>query len=66
MINMELLAPGVPFRDLVFKGHQLAPEFLESRYGVRMHGSASATNGRASSTRSITARAPSTTCSSRA
>ncbi|MEO0820307.1 MAG: dimethylsulfonioproprionate lyase DddP [Pseudomonadota bacterium] len=38
MINMELLAPGVPFRDLVFKGHQLAPEFLESRYGVRMHG----------------------------
>ena len=38
MENIELIGPGVPFRDLVFKGHQLSDEFVDSRYGCRMHG----------------------------
>jgi Xaa-Pro aminopeptidase len=38
MENMDLLKPGVPFRDLVFKGHQLPQEFVAGRYGCRMHG----------------------------
>jgi Xaa-Pro aminopeptidase len=36
--NMELLAPGVSFRELTFGGHLLADEFVESRYGCKMHG----------------------------
>ncbi|MEM8623953.1 MAG: dimethylsulfonioproprionate lyase DddP [Pseudomonadota bacterium] len=38
MTNMEMLKPGVPFRDLTFKGHKLAPEFVQGRYGCMMHG----------------------------
>lgn len=38
MTNMEMLRPGVAFRDLVFGGHQLDAEFVASRYGCRMHG----------------------------
>ena len=36
--NMELLKPGVSFKELTFGGHLLAPEFVESRYGCKMHG----------------------------
>ena len=36
--NAELLKPGVSFRELTFGGHLLAPEFVESRYGCKMHG----------------------------
>ena len=38
MTNMELLAPGVPMRDLVFKGHQLDPKYDKRKYSCRMHG----------------------------
>ncbi len=36
--NMELLAPGVPFRDLVFGGHHLDDVFQKQKYGAKMHG----------------------------
>ena len=36
--NMALLAPGVPFRDITFSGHMLAPEFTKNRYSCKMHG----------------------------
>jgi len=36
--NMDLLKPGVPFRELTFGGHLLTDEFVESRYGCKMHG----------------------------
>ena len=36
--NMQLLGPGVPFREIVFGGHLLADEFVNSRYSVKMHG----------------------------
>jgi Xaa-Pro aminopeptidase len=36
--NTALLKPGVRFREITFGGHQLADEFVESRYGVKMHG----------------------------
>ncbi|MDG1235059.1 MAG: M24 family metallopeptidase [Amylibacter sp.] len=36
--NMELLKPGVSFKELVFGGHQLAPEYDRLKYGCRMHG----------------------------
>ncbi|MEM9009637.1 MAG: dimethylsulfonioproprionate lyase DddP [Pseudomonadota bacterium] len=38
MENMALLAPGVPFRELSFGGHLLPAEFVDSRYGCKMHG----------------------------
>ena len=38
MTNMEMLKPGMPFRDLVFGGHTLPEEFVGSRYGCKMHG----------------------------
>ena len=38
MTNMELLKPGVSFRELTEKGKRLPPEFVEQRYGVMMHG----------------------------
>ena len=38
MTNVELLKPGVSFRELTFGGHMLADEFVESRYGAKMHG----------------------------
>ena len=36
--NTALLAPGKSFREICFGGHQLADEFVESRYGCKMHG----------------------------
>jgi Xaa-Pro aminopeptidase len=38
MRNIDLLAPGVPFRDLVFGGHQLDPKYDARKYSCRMHG----------------------------
>ena len=36
--NMALLKPGVPFRELTFRGHQLDPRYDALKYGCRMHG----------------------------
>lgn len=36
--NTQILAPGKSFRDLVFGGRNLTPEFQPLRYGVKMHG----------------------------
>ena len=38
MSNMEMLAPGVSFRELALGGHQLDPEFQKLKYGCKMHG----------------------------
>ncbi len=38
MTNMELLKPGVAFRELTEKGQRLPEEFRPQRYGVMMHG----------------------------
>ena len=37
-INTRMLAPGVPFRDLVHGGHVLAPQYQAMKYGSKMHG----------------------------
>ena len=36
--NMELLKPGVGFRELTERGKRLPEEFRAQRYGVMMHG----------------------------
>ena len=36
--NMAMLKPGVSIRDLVHKGHQLAPEYWAQKYSCKMHG----------------------------
>ena len=36
--NMDLLRPGVSFRDLTFKGHMLPEEYVPQRYCLKMHG----------------------------
>ncbi len=38
MTNMDMLAPGVPFRELILGGHVLDPEFQKLKYGCKMHG----------------------------
>lgn len=38
MTNMDLLKPGISFRELSDRGHQLSDEFIEQRYGSRFHG----------------------------
>jgi Xaa-Pro aminopeptidase len=38
MTNMELLRPGVSFRDLTFRGHQLDPKYDARKYSCRFHG----------------------------
>ena len=38
MTNMELLKPGVSFRELTEKGHRLDERFRHQRYGVMLHG----------------------------
>ncbi|MEO1505518.1 MAG: Xaa-Pro peptidase family protein [Pseudomonadota bacterium] len=38
MTNIEMVKPGVSFRDLTFMGHMLPEEFVEQRYGVKFHG----------------------------
>lgn len=36
--NMGLLKPGVSIRELVFGGHQLAPQYWAQKYSCKMHG----------------------------
>jgi Xaa-Pro aminopeptidase len=36
--NMAMLKPGVPLRDLTFKGHQLDDQYMKGKYGCRFHG----------------------------
>jgi len=36
--NVQLFAPGVSFKELTFGGHQLSEEFIDRRYGCKMHG----------------------------
>jgi len=36
--NMDLMKPGVSFRELSFGGHQLPEEYHAQRYCVKMHG----------------------------
>jgi len=36
--NMNLLAPGVSFNDLTFKGHHLDEQYQNLKYGCKMHG----------------------------
>jgi Xaa-Pro aminopeptidase len=38
MTNKQILAPGVSFRDLTFKGHQLDPKYDARKYSCRFHG----------------------------
>ena len=38
MTNMELVAPGVSFKELTFAGHQLSEEFVPGQYSCRFHG----------------------------
>ena len=38
MTNMELLGPGVGFREITEKAHRLPERFIPNRYGVVMHG----------------------------
>ena len=38
MENMELLKPGVTFKEITYGGHLLPDEFVEQRYGCKMHG----------------------------
>ena len=38
MTNMDLLKPGVSFRDLVHQGHHLDPKYQRLKYGCKMHG----------------------------
>jgi len=36
--NMNLLAPGVSFRDLTHQGHHLDKKYQKLKYGCKMHG----------------------------
>ena len=36
--NMEMLKPGVSFKELTFGGHHLDAQFQKLKYGVKMHG----------------------------
>ena len=36
--NTEMLAPGVPLRDLTFNGHVLPEKYQANKYCVKMHG----------------------------
>ena len=38
MTNMDLLKPGISFRELTFGGHQLPEEVVPWQYGCRFHG----------------------------
>ncbi len=38
MTNMDMLKPGVSFKELVHGGHQLDPNFQRLKYGCKMHG----------------------------
>ncbi|MEM7194010.1 MAG: dimethylsulfonioproprionate lyase DddP [Pseudomonadota bacterium] len=36
--NTAMLKPGISFREITERGHRLAPQYRELRYGVIMHG----------------------------
>ena len=36
--NMNLMKPGVSFRDLTFEGHQLPDLYQKQKYSCRFHG----------------------------
>lgn len=38
MRNMEILKPGMTFRELSEAGHQLPEPYIQQRYGVKYHG----------------------------
>lgn len=38
MTNMDMLKPGVSFRELTHNGHHLAPQYQRLKYGCKMHG----------------------------
>ena len=38
MTNMQMLKPGVSFKELTFGGHKLDREFQDLKYGCKMHG----------------------------
>ena len=38
MENTAILRPGMTFKEITFGGHQLTEEFVDSRYGVKIHG----------------------------
>ncbi len=38
MTNMDLLKPGVSFKELTFGGHHLDDQFQPLKYGCKMHG----------------------------
>jgi len=38
MTNMELLAPGVAFKEVTFGGHQLDDNYQKQKYSTKMHG----------------------------
>ncbi len=38
MTNMDMMKPGVSFKELVHGGHQLDPNFQRLKYGCKMHG----------------------------
>ena len=38
MTNMEMIRPGVSFKELTFGGHTLDQEFQKGKYGCKMHG----------------------------
>jgi Xaa-Pro dipeptidase len=38
MTNMDMLAPGVSFKEITFGGHHLDDQFQKLKYGVKMHG----------------------------
>jgi len=38
MENMELLKPGLTFKELTFGGHQLPKQYRDLQYGVKYHG----------------------------
>ncbi|HBN31553.1 MAG TPA: peptidase M24, partial [Rhodobacteraceae bacterium] len=38
MTNIEMLKPGVSFKELTFGGHHLDDQFQKLKYGCKMHG----------------------------
>lgn len=38
MTNMQMIAPGVSFKELTFGGHHLDEKYQKLKYGVKMHG----------------------------
>ncbi|MEQ8666343.1 MAG: Xaa-Pro peptidase family protein [Rhodospirillales bacterium] len=38
MTNIDIVKPGMTFKQLCFEGHHLPEEFIPQRYGSKMHG----------------------------